>query len=423
MRFTDRSIAALKAKADRYEVWEPNRTGLGVRVSPAGRRTFIYMYRFQGRPRRMTLGTYPAMGLGTARVKHAQAKAALEKGADPGAAHVEQRRAARQAETVKDLADEYLVKWAKPRKRSAAEDERILNKDVLPEWGKRKAKDIARRDVILLLDKIVERGSPIQANRTLAVVRKMFNFAISRDILDATPVAMVKAPAKENQRERTLSSDEIKALWAGLDRADMSPAVRLALRLELATAQRKGEVVGARRAELDMAENVWTIPAERSKNGKAHRVPLSPFAVDIINQAIALADTQAEARAGRLGLSEIAEPEWLFPSPRDGRPITPESVNHALRNARSTIGIEDVTPHDLRRSAASAMASLGINRLVISKVLNHVETGVTAVYDRHGYDQEKRHALDTWAAHLEAIVSGKPKPGNVVKLEKMAGTA
>jgi len=417
MRFTDRSITALKPKAERYEVWEPNRAGLGVRVSPAGRKSWIFMYRFGGRPRRMTLGSYPAMGLARARTKHAQAKEQLEKGSDPGTLHVERRRAERHAETVQDLADEYLEKWAKPRKRSAAEDERILNKDVLPEWGRKKAKEIKRRDVILLLDKIVERGAPIQANRTLAVVRKMFNFAVSRDILDATPVAMVRAPAKENQRDRVLTADEMRMFWTGLDEAAMSEGVRLALRLGLATAQRKGEIVGARQSEFDLEEKIWTIPAERSKNAIAHRVPLSPLAIDLVEQAKALAD----------------ESDWLFPSPRGDGPITPESVNHALRNAltpgipkmktdvpKPAIALENVTPHDLRRSAASGMASLGIGRLVIGKILNHAESSVTAVYDRHGYDAEKRHALEIWAVHLESIVAEKPKAGNVVPLAKVS---
>ncbi len=264
MKLTVRGLDALKPKAERYEVWEDGRTGLGVRVSPAGRKSWVFMYRFNGKARRMGLGTYPAVGLASARVKHAKAKELLTKGDDPCALHVEKRRAERQAETVADLAAEYLEKWAKPRKRSAAEDERILNKDVLPAWGKRKAKDIRRRDVILLLDEIVERGSPMQANRTLAVVRRMFNFGISRDILDATPVAMVRAPAKENQRERVLAPEEIRVFWNGLDKAPMSPAIKLALKLELVTGQRKGELVGAALPEFDFEENVWTIPAERS---------------------------------------------------------------------------------------------------------------------------------------------------------------
>ena len=210
MRFTDKGIAALKPKSERYEVWEDGRTGLGVRVTPKGRRSFVHMYRFDGKARRMTLGTYPVVGLASARVKHASAKEQLSKGIDPGAQQIERKRAERNAETVADLIEEYLEKWARPRKRSADEDERKLKKEVLPLWGKRKAREITRRDVITLLDGIVDRGAPIRANRTLAVIRKMFNFALSRDILDTTPAAMVQAPARENQRDRVLTADEIR---------------------------------------------------------------------------------------------------------------------------------------------------------------------------------------------------------------------
>ena len=138
------------------------------------------------------------------------------------------------------------------------------------------------------------------------------------------------------------------------------------------------------------------------------------------------------ARAKKLSGAEPCEPEWLFPSPRGDTPIKPTAVNHALRKALThttkerptpAIKLENVTPHDLRRSAASGMASLGINRLVIGKVLNHVENGVTAVYDRHGYDAEKRHALEIWAAHLEEILSGEPRAANVVALARAAETA
>ncbi len=174
MRYTDKGLAALKPKAERYEVWEDGRTGLGVRVSPKGRKSWVYMYRFNGTLRRMCFGTYPAVGLASARVKHANAKELLTKGTDPGAQQIERKRAERDAETVSDIAEEYLEKWARPRKRSAGEDERILRKDVLPAWGAKKAKEIRRRDVILLLDKIVERGAPIGANRTLGVKRSIW---------------------------------------------------------------------------------------------------------------------------------------------------------------------------------------------------------------------------------------------------------
>jgi integrase len=400
MRLTDRGIAALKPKPQRYEVWEDGRTGLGVRVSPVGRKSWVFMYRFGGKARRMGLGTYPAVGVAEARMKHAKARVLLEKGTDPGTKEVSRKRAERAAETVADLVEEYLKKWARPRKRSAAEDERMLRKDVLPVWGARKAKDITRRDVITLLDGISERGSPIQANRTLAVIRKMFNFAISRDIVHATPVAMVKAPAKENQRDRVLSADEIRVLWQGLDSAPMSEGVKLVLKLQLVTAQRKGEIVGASLDEIDLEGKVWTIPADRAKNGQAHRVPLSDLALKLLHEAQEQADGST----------------WFFPSPTVDGPIGPLAINHALYKSLPRIGLENVTPHDLRRTAASNMTALGISRLTVSKILNHVETGVTAVYDMYGYDTEKRHALDAWCARLQEITSGKKAESKVVSL-------
>jgi integrase len=406
MKFTDKGIAALKARAERYEIWEDGRTGLGVRVSPKGRKSWVFMYRFGGKARRMGFDTYPAVGLANARVKHAKAKALLEKGIDPGAQEIDRKRAERGAETVADLIEVYLEKWARPRKRSAAEDERILKKEILPIWGRRKAKDITRRDVIELLDDIVDRGSPIQANRTLAVVRKMYNFAIGRDILGTTPCVLIKAPAKENQRDRVLSADEIRTLWRGLDTAPMSEGIKLVLKLQLTTAQRKGEIAGAAMSEFDLEDNVWTIPAERSKNGQAHRVPLSPLALDLINEA------QSHASESP---SLFVSP-WLFPSPTVDGPIAPHSVNRAVYKSLPSIDLANITPHDLRRTAASFMTSLGISRLVVAKILNHVETGVTAVYDRHSYDREKKAALEAWAARLEEIVTGEAVASNVKDL-------
>lgn len=379
------------------------------------------MYRFGGKPRRMTLGTYPALGLAAARAKHSKAKEQLSRGIDPGAEHVEQRRADRQAKTVQELAAVYLEHHARPKKRSALEDEHALNGDVLPIWGRRKAKDITRHDVIELLDRIVERGAPIQANRVLALVRKMFNFAVKRGILGATPVTLIDPPGKEHQRDRVLSDDEIKDLWAGLDNATMSESVKLALKLQLATAQRMGEVVMARIAEFDFENRMWTIPAERAKNGKSHRVPHSPLAVELVERAIAVAQEEADAYAKQAGI-EPEPVEWPFPGRNgpsyvnNGKPIRPGSINDTLEPRCRRWGSKNVTPHDLRRTAGTGMASLGVNRIVLMKVLNHADSTVTAIYDRHGYDAEKRHALETWAAHLESLLSGKKAAANVVPL-------
>ena len=196
MKFTDKGIVALKPKNERYEVWEDGRTGFGVRVAPSGRRTWLYMYRFDGRARRLSIANYPETGVADARVKWAEAKRKLDHGDDPGTEAVTARDAERRAETVSNLIDEYLEKWARPRKRSAAEDERSLRKDVEPFWGKKKAKKITRREVILLIDRVADRGSPIQANRLLAIIRRMFGFAVDRDIVPSNPCTGVKPPGK-----------------------------------------------------------------------------------------------------------------------------------------------------------------------------------------------------------------------------------
>jgi integrase len=401
-KFTDKFIAALRPKAERYEVWEGG--GFGVRVSRRGGKSWIWVYHFAGRPRRLTLGEYPVMGLADARMKLAEARKLLERGTDPGEREVQQRKAEREAETVAELADAYLDNWARPRKRSAAEDERILRKDVLPAWGRRKAKDITRRDVIALLDRIVDRGSPIAANRTLAVIRRMFNWALSRDLVAASPCVAVAAPGEESRRDRVLSADEIARLWRALGNpaTPISLPIRLALKLQLVTAQRKGEVVNAEWREFDLGEGVWTIPGAKVKNGMPHRVPLSPLA--------------------RAVLDAIAAPHsgWLFPSPKGGGPVGGQSVDHAMRRNRAALGIGDATPHDLRRTAASHMTSIGISRLVVSKVLNHAEAGVTAVYDRHSYDFEKRAALDAWGKRLEEITGAGPEQSRVVPLRRAA---
>lgn len=387
MKFTDRYVLSLKPKATRYDVWDGS--GLGVRVSVKGRKSWVMIYRFQGKPRYATLGTYPEMSVAQAHEAHRKALAELAQGTDPGAKVVQERQEDRHAPTVAVLAAEYLEKWVKKRNRAAPEIERILNKEVLPKWGHRKAREITRREVIALLDSITERG-PIMANQTLAVIRKMFNFGVDRALLESSPCVRVKAPGPLKQRERVLSDEELKTLWDGLDRAAMAPGTRLALKLQLATAQRKGEVALLRWEQVDWNTATWTIPGETAKNGKAHCVPLSPLALDLLRQAKELA----------------ADSVWAFPSPRNNgaMPMGATAADHAMRKALPAMELTDATPRDLRRTAASHMTGLGIPRLVVAKILNHTDRSVTAIYDRHSYGPEKRDALEKWARKLRTLL-------------------
>ncbi len=225
------------------------------------------------------------------------------------------------------------------------------------------------------------------ANRTLALVRKMFNFAIEHDWLETNPCHMIKQLAPETQRERVLSEDEIRSVWKALD--DEHLIIAALFRLRLLTAQRGGEVNGATWVEMNLAGGWWTIPAERSKNGLAHKVPLSPQALLILKQL----------------RKKTGKSPWVFPSRRKAG----QHITHAQKAIERIVERShvDFRGHDLRRTAASLMVGAGVPRLVVSKILNHVETGVTAVYDRHSYDLEKRAALDFWGRRLEAIVTNR----------------
>ena len=269
----------------------------------------------------------------------------------------------------------------------------------LPKFGSRKAGSITRREVVAVLDRIVNRGSPIQANRTLAVMRKIYNWGLSRDLVKANCCHGIERPAKERERDRVLKEHEIRILWRGVDSAAMMAGTALALKFQLVVAQRKGEVVGASWSEFDLPGRVWIIPSERTKNGLVHRVPLSPLALDLL---LSIRNLNGKSK-------------WLFPARVGDGPTTAGAIDNALRRSMSAtrptpkgkrrIKLDNVTPHDLRRTASSMMASIGVLRLVISKVLNHSESGITRPYDRHAYDDEKREALELWAGHLETILS------------------
>lgn len=395
---TDRELRSLISSATRRrDVWDTVVSGFGVRISPGGHCSFVARYRVNGRLRRFTIGPYSRLTLADARQRARDALRDSHYGVDAAAEKIEARR----AETFADLAEEYIERHAN-KKRSGREDIRLLNGSphkkrtgkkphvpLVTRWGSRKLGEIKRRDVRDLLDEIAVRA-PIMANRTLALVRKMFNFAIEREWIESNPCQMVKRPSPERQRDRVLSEDEIRRLWTALDVEQ--PSIAALFRLRLLTAQRGGEVQGASWGDVDLMGAWWTIPAGRSKNGLAHRVPLSPQAVRILKGLKAVADDEAT---------------WVFPSTRKAGP----HINHAQKAIERIVkrsGVE-FRGHDLRRTAASLMVGAGVPRLVVSKILNHVESGVTAVYDRHSYDPEKRAALDFWGRQVDAIISGKKR--------------
>jgi integrase len=401
-------------------------TRLGEDQSHVTSRTWAVLYRVKGsgKLRRLTIGDYPSYSLADARTEAEEATKSARRGIDPA----EQRKAAakaeaaRSADTIEKVVDEFMTRHMAGKERSPRyikETRRIFDSYVLPRWRGRAIGDITRRDIIELLDKVFDDGAPIAANRTLAAVRKLLNWALQRGLIEASPATLIERPGEEQQRDRTLAADEIRALWPQFDALGF-PFGRF-FQMALATGQRREEVAGMRWPEIKAIAAVatpadarmtpiewtWTMQADRTKADRAHVVPLSPIATEILGNL------------PRLGA-------YVFTS-TGARPISGYSKAKAALDKAVDVeqkkagakSLEHWTIHDLRRTAATEMARLGIARLIIGKVLNHADRTVTGIYDRHQYLAEKRRALEVWGQYLGGLV--KPTTDdNVTRLHARA---
>ncbi len=404
--------------------------GLELRVSASGRKSWAlrYIRKSDNARRRVTLGRFPEVSLEKARLDAAKLRIAIAEGEDP-AGGVAARKAAM---TFAEVTDEWLERHAIPNKSPrAVEDNRsMLKRDILPMIGAMKAAEVTKRDVIKILDTMAtrsdlrasvkpsERRLTTRPNRVYELIRAICRWAVGRDILQYDPSWGMKAPVKRNKpRDRALSPAEIATFWAALDRTPLArrhvpaglprsatiltgtdvPMTRptaLAMKLALITGQRIGEVTGIAENELatDAAMPIWVIPRGRTKNSEPNRVPLSPIALRVIAEARELA----------------AGSPWLFPGPT-GEAMQSHTATRALQRSRKAIGIAHFRVHDLRRTAATGMAELGISPHTIGLVLNHITvrrgTVTSGVYIHYAYDKEKREALQAWGQRLEEIIA------------------
>jgi integrase len=404
--------------------------GLILTVLPSGRRQWSVRYVYKGKHRRLPLGDWPTLTLAKAREAARDERTKIRNGQDPAADRAAAK--AKRTDTIAALVTAYLDEHAKPHKRSAAEDERVLTVDVLPYWRDKAVRELTRQDIKARLRAILKRGAPIAANRTLAVIRKMLNYAVDEEWIDANPAARIKRLAPEVSRERVLTDDELRALWRCLsnlpttaekpapgrpsrrrEKRDEDPLcpvsapLAAALKVRLLTAQRGGEVARMRWEDLDLLAGWWTIPGSDTKNGEAHRVPLTSDVLEIV-KAQRHDDEQ----------DEDEEPEGYVFSALGGGSVAARSKKAAAQ--LSKVLKFDFRGHDLRRTAATRMAAAGVPSAHISHVLNHVQGGAraTRVYDRHSYDREKRTALETWQRELRRVLAAELKAGaDVVSIE------
>ncbi len=443
VRLTDKQAAAVKAvKGKRVEVFDIQEPGLLLRVSEAGLRTWFFRYRLaDGRQPRLKLGTYPATGVADARDRAQAARKLVEAGKDPAAIERQQEADARNQKirTFDDLVQAYFVAcengtWTPKNKRKKAQtlgaEKSLYARHIKRDLGKLPLAEVGRAQVKAQTRAMLSKGITTQANHAHALIRQAFSYALEEELVEMNPAMGMTAPAPKKARERVLTDGELKALWLALkdpksvkldnsEPLSLSKGLGLALRLTALLLQRRGEVATMRAPDLDLTNSLWVIPAERAKNGRAHAVPLPPEAVVLIKEALAI-KTRGKS-------------PYVFPSPRaKDQPIHPDALTRAMANTMHALKLPLAGPHDLRRTAASIMASerLGIAPFVISQVLNHVtDAGGGAAttrrhYNLHLYANEKRRALEAWEGLLLEIVGERVRPDNVQRLaDHQAGVA
>jgi integrase len=381
IRLTKSAIDALPTPASDVVYWDAGCPGFGVKVTPKGRKVFIALYRTGGggsKLRKYTIGPYGRVTLHQARVAAQKVFAAKLDGRDPAS---EKREAKRRvvADRVEHLLETFIAQHLS-QNRSGGEISRLLRREVGKPWAGRSIHEITKRDVVELVSAIEQRGAPVAANKALKSVKTFLRWCVGRAVLDQSPADSVPLPAKEVARDRVLNDKELAQVILGA--RQIGGRYGAIVELLALTGQRREEVAGLQREELDLAHRVWTIPKQRTKNAKAHVVHLSDQSVAVLKRA--------EQRGSLLGTKPF------------------QDFSRAKRLLDQVSGVVGWRLHDLRRTCVSGMARLGIPPHIADKILNHnagTISGVAAVYQRHEFLSERREALERWGAHVAHIVA------------------
>jgi integrase len=378
-KLTSKAVENIKPTAARQEIPDALLPGLYLIVQPSGARSWAVRYRYNGQSRKHTLGPYPVVDLATARALGTKALRAVAEDRDPALERQEQR-----ANSVAAVVAEFLAKHGQRnyRPRTFQEAQRLLQQNLVARWGNQPLASITRKQLRDMLDQLVANDTPMLANRVHSIIRKLFGWAVEHEIIAVSPFVGLKAPAEEKSRDRILTDQELRAVWHAAGQLGVYGSL---VRLLILTGQRRGEIAGLTWSEIDLGKRLISLPRDRVKNDRAHEVPLSPQAVALIETLPRNSERYALSLRGGL-MNGFGKPKAQLDK---------------------LCGFADWTLHDLRRTAASGMARLGVSLPVIEKVLNHVSgsfSGIVAVYQRHDFAQEKRVALEKWAAHVARLV-------------------
>jgi integrase len=384
IKLTNLAIEKLPASGERTDVYDAQVPGLVLRLTPKGTKSWSFMYRIKGHPRRLTLGAYPGVSLKLARERAREARAAIQRGEDP----VEDKKVAereRQHNGFEACARDFIESYCKPKLRTWAQVESALERRAIPEFKDRPVKEIRRRDVVALLEKVAVEA-PGLSHLLRAYLSKLFNWLLEREIVETNPVTGISAQHKPQVRERVLTDDEIRALCKATER--MGGAFGACTRLLLLSGMRRDE---AGKLRWDEVSEGWaSLPASRMKAGRNYRAPLSKKAQEIIE-----------------GMPRFAGCPFVFTT---GGKVAINGWGKTKKTLDEYASEELVDPwrlHDLRRTVASGLARLGTRAEVIKRILGHAPpaSDVTAsVYNQHSYDAEAREAMEAWAEYVDKVI-------------------
>ena len=427
-KLTVRGINALKPASPgmRYVIWDTEVPNFGLRVTDAGKISFIVMRRVNGKLLRRVVAEhrtgaeYTEGLLSNARDGARRALEDMRQGVDPTQkrALAQKERLAAQANSFGVVAEEFIKRHVLPKLKTGKEVESAIRRELIPIWGDRPIGEITRRDVVKLLEKVVDDGRPYVAHHLLAHLSKLFNWAIVRDVygLNASPITRGMATAiigAKKPRQRVLNDTELRQIWQATEATPypFGPFVRMLL----VTGQRLREVANARWSEFDLDGALWTISPERMKGDATHEVPLSGLALEIL-RALSTNDKIRRdpnayvfsTTAGKAPISGFSKAKVAL-----DRLLAEMRAKAALE--REQAAVTGWVFHDLRRTMRTNLSGLPVPDLVAELVIAHAKPGLHKVYDQHAYRDEKRRALDLWATKLLSIVDGSGG-GNVVQL-------
>ncbi|WP_211453226.1 tyrosine-type recombinase/integrase [Collimonas antrihumi] len=385
---SDTRIKALKPKAGRYPVSDGG--GLILEVMPSGSKIWRYRYSLNAkRQAPVTIGNYPAVSLADARERARHYTEIVAAGVSPIADAKRDRGASKALNSVREFADFwYIAEIASKSESYRNSTRRQLDKDIFPAIGNKALSDVNAGDVLAICDRIKGRGSPQAALVTRNVIKRMYEYAVSRQVATTNPAQQLVARfiATPQSRTRVLTPDEIGSVLRTVYASDMARASKLALHLLLITMVRKSELIEAEWSEFDFGASIWRIPAERMKKDREHWVHLSSQAVALLTELRELSHSDRYILPMRRGYG-------------DDRPIAKSTLNAAVRAMNSDV--QHFVIHDFRRTASTHLHEMGLSSDAIEKALAHSIRGIKGVYNRAQYAEERRKILQLWANFVD----------------------